>query len=421
MLLCLFCGSSLGFFSVKADTVPSYSPSVYGDYNSTDGFINAEVRVVSFNPYYEDFHFTNYRDFEPHYTGIVKQDYFISVTLRNRTNTDATCANNFFGALTLSRNNITLPPSSEYHYTFACESSGWSIKELSSNIATIYIGGGDSSANTIQIIPTSDLFDGPQCAIPANSKITFYMILTNTLAWKAYTNNDGNYLLNVSVFPRYSDRPITSINYNVNQSWQQSSQPIRYQQKVIEGIEDQLIIANAQLNDIKNNQVIAHSTEVIQNQLMDTLINNQTDQQNEISSNITDQTQQQQENYDAFSANTDASDSSNISSTISGGTDAVKEKMGLFSFFDGIVSDLSDVLTKNHERHLVLPALDVPLPEETVHIWDRKEFDFEELENNFGAILTVVRFATVAICYVTMINGAYHLFHKFIGVKDSDA
>ena len=398
-------GFSAKLFSVNADTVIQSERNVYAGITGNNGNAGIQIYAYSLKPYIFDSSETGFtRIYNAgtslsystirSWTTVIAQEYVFQVRMYNYSD-DIVVYNSATMQFLPQRPAVTDPADTNHEY-------GYSVKDMANNPDYSYQ---ISTSGYIQIKSSN----GEAMHVPPHCIRVFDFVVTS------YCNEMSGYGRFLDAY----DVPLSSVAFesgaalNVNNNFRVYD--IDYNLYEVEADLDSIYQTNIAFRADMNAKLQSINSK------LDTLIHNQTQQQTEISSNITSQTEQQEQQYNEFSAGSDSSDSSNINSAISGGTDAVKQKMGLFSFFDGIVNSMSDILTSDHERHLVLPALDVPLPDETVHVWDRKEFDFEELENNFGALLTVVRFATVALCYSVMISGAYNIFHKFIGVKDGDA
>ena len=427
MLLCLCFGSSAALFSVNADTLPDNTSSYFQDINITDTENNVVGHVVySLNVL--DSYITNQtyvadldmipKTFVPYTTSSGSTIYFVQGT-------------NYGGNYHEGYNSYT-----SYSYS-AIYCTPVNVVCTFSNYSDKYINIPQEIRTTLNITASgSTNFQPDDIGYSADAgnvnSNDIYVNLYNDYVYFDFGNQyrrvDSNsfwlppHLSCMCSFTIYIYHAYRTTSASSFTPWTFSARNVEVRSTDVTNrtLSDYIPM----YNDSYNLYAIANQ----QQQTNQTIQREQDQTQNAINqqgqatqSAIQSQTEQSEQQYNEFSAGSDSSDSSNINGAISGGTDAVKQKMGLFSFFDGIVNSMSDILTSDHERHLVLPALDVPLPEETVHVWDRKEFDFDELENNFGALLTVVRFATVALCYSVMISGAYNIFHKFIGVKDSDA
>lgn len=438
MLLCFCFGSSAALFSVNA-TIGSIN-SVSNNfelYSESSGTLTCQIQATAISPFlvsadsintagsiiYNSSGKASGFSNSANNSAVYQQDIIVMVRLANNSNSDL-FINTGYMSVGASLTNFSTTANIDPQW------QGVSYENLGGNLLDVITTVGTSG--NIQGRWASDFTYNSGLVIPKKS------VLYSQIIFHIYT-----YDYNLTTFPITADKYAKKIN-SVNLV-NPSSSLVR--------VIDDFVLMNSDYNSIEilsdldmlyqksvsilssvddvNYNIDALNTEMQKqftdfqihlNNLMHTQsqqLNNIRSEQQETNQNITAQTEQQEQQYNEFSANSDASDTNNVSNQITSSTNAVKEKVGLFSFFDNIVIGMSDIFEKNHERHLVLPALDVPLPEETVHIWDRKEFDFEELENNFSVIITVVRFATVAICYVAMINGAYAIFHKFFNMKDS--
>lgn len=440
MLLCacLFFGSSVKLFSVNATSGSINSVSQNFELYNNNGTLTLQVQASACSPYDistfgvpASFNGTItgntsstatiqsgsiYSD----YTHVVQQDFIYMFRLANNTNEDLFINTGYLSALISTAENATSNPDPDWWGCYY-EILGGNLFDTITSVST---GG------TVQYRWSSPFTYNSGLVIPAKSvlysQVVQHLIMTMqnplpTLGNPFLPDKFARKINTITLGNPTSSQVSPITNFTLMNADYNSIEEV----EKLNSIYGQLVtLYNMELSKLGNIQSITNALQLqnhtdlnqIHNDLQ-SLINKDT----EINSNIVDQTEQQEQQYNEFSSHVDSSDNAAISSTISSGTNAVKERIGLFSFFDGIVNDMSDLVASDHQRELVLPALDIPLPEETVHIWDRREFNFDELENNFSGILTVVRFATVAICYSAIIKGSLSIFHKFIGVKDSDA
>lgn len=443
MLLCacLFFGSSAKLFFANATSGSINSVSQNFELYNNNGTLTLQVQASACSPYITQFESVAYAynsiigspnsagnqsntgSFNQVYQLYAQQDFIYMFRLANNTNEDLFINTGYLSALISTAENATSNPDPDWWGCYY-EILGGNLFDTITSV---------SSSGTVQYRWSSPFTYNSGLVIPAKSVLYSQIVQHLYYAYDSIGMTGGSVsgpydadkfarkINTITLGNPTSSQVSTITNFTLMNADYNSIEEV----EKLNSIYGQLVtLYNMELSKLGNIQSITNALQLqnhtdlnqIHNDLQ-SLINKDT----EINSNIVDQTEQQEQQYNEFSSHVDSSDNAAISSTISSGTNAVKERIGLFSFFDGIVNDMSDLVASDHQRELVLPALDIPLPEETVHIWDRREFNFDELENNFSGILTVVRFATVAICYSAIIKGSLSIFHKFIGVKDSDA
>lgn len=224
---------------------------------------------------------------------------------------------------------------------------------------------------------------------------------------EVFANFDGFYWwVEGDLFFYYADRDAdwvrVYVNYNqynnTNQIWSNNGAPYSYTEKInTSGIPANLDADHAQdiltaLNNI--NSSVKAADEAARKRLE--AINNS------INSNYQDLTRP------SDSAVSSASDSLADTSEVEAAT-------GLFTSIDQLTQGVFNLFTNPGSSTLTFPGFGMEVDGVVYDIWADTKYNLSDIEDKFGGLLSVVRFATALLVYLALIRYLINTYHRIFG------
>lgn len=224
---------------------------------------------------------------------------------------------------------------------------------------------------------------------------------------EVFANFDGFYWwVEGDRFFYYSDRDVdwvrVYVNYNMynvtNQIWLVNGAPSSYTEKIhTSDIPPNLDVDHAQdiltaLNNI--NSSVNAADEAARKRLE--AINNS------INSNYQDLTRP------SDSAVSSASDSLSDTSEVEAAT-------GLFTSIDNLTQGVFNLFANPGSTSLTFPGFGMEIDGVSYDIWADTKYDLSDIDDKFGGLLAVVRFATTLLVYLALIRYLVNTYHRIFG------
>lgn len=192
------------------------------------------------------------------------------------------------------------------------------------------------------------------------------------------------------------------VSYNLynatHQTWMLNNGPSSY-------------TVNINLSDIPANLDAGHAQDIL------TALNN-------INSSINVADQEERKRLDAINNSinnnyndlTRPSDSAvdSASGTLSDTSD-VTEKTGLFTSIDNLTQGVFNLFANPGSTELIFPGFGMELDGVSYDVWDDTTFNLSDIDNKFGGLMSVVRFASSLLVYLALIKYLVNTYHRIFG------
>lgn len=121
-------------------------------------------------------------------------------------------------------------------------------------------------------------------------------------------------------------------------------------------------------------------------------------------------------NYQDFTRPSD-SDVNSASGTLSDTSD-VKAATGLFTSIDNITQGVFNLFTNPGSTTLTFPGFGVEIDGVVYDVWADAKYNLSDIDNKFGGLMSVVRFATALLVYLALIRYLINTYHRIFGEGD---
>lgn len=192
------------------------------------------------------------------------------------------------------------------------------------------------------------------------------------------------------------------VNYNMynatNQTWLVNNAPSSYTEKI-------------HTSDIPPNLEADHAQDIL------TALNN-------INSSVTTADKEARKRLEAINNSinnnyqdlTRPSDSAvdSASGTLSDTSD-VKAATGLFTSIDNLTQGVFNLFANPGSTELIFPGFGMEINGVSYDIWADTNYNLSDIENKFGGLVSVVRFATSLLVYLALIRYLINAYHRIFG------
>lgn len=224
---------------------------------------------------------------------------------------------------------------------------------------------------------------------------------------EVFANFDGFYWwVEGDRFFYYSDRDVdwvrVYVNYNMynatSQTWLVNGAPSSYTEKInTSDIPPNLDVDHAQdiltaLNNINNSVSTADREARKRLEAINNSINN---------------------NYQDLTRPSDSAVDS-ASGTLSD-TSYVTAKTGLFTSIDNLTQGVFNLFANPGSTTLTFPGFGMEVNGVSYDIWADTKYDLSDIDDKFGGLLSVVRFATTLLVYLALIRYLINTYHRIFG------
>lgn len=118
-------------------------------------------------------------------------------------------------------------------------------------------------------------------------------------------------------------------------------------------------------------------------------------------------------NYNDFTRPSD-SDVNSASGTLSDTSD-VKAATGLFTSIDNISQGVFNLFTNPGSTTLTFPGFGVEIDGVVYDVWADTNYNLSDIDNKFGGLMSVVRFASALLVYLALIRYLINTYHRIFG------
>lgn len=118
-------------------------------------------------------------------------------------------------------------------------------------------------------------------------------------------------------------------------------------------------------------------------------------------------------NYNDFTRPSDSAVDS-ASGTLSDTSD-VTAKTGLFTSIDNLTKGVFNLFTNPGSTTLTFPGFGVEIDGVSYDVWDDTVYNLSDIDNKFGGLMSVVRFATTLLVYLALIRYLINTYHRIFG------
>lgn len=94
--------------------------------------------------------------------------------------------------------------------------------------------------------------------------------------------------------------------------------------------------------------------------------------------------------------------------------DAIQQKMGVLSFGETALKDFVGIWHSDGDAAIYLPEFNMTIQGENYKIWDKYTYNLNELNDNFGFLLTAIRTASSALLWFMVLQFLIKQYEEFI-------
>lgn len=121
-------------------------------------------------------------------------------------------------------------------------------------------------------------------------------------------------------------------------------------------------------------------------------------------------------NYNDLTRPSD-SDVNSASSTLSDTSD-VKAATGLFTSIDNLTQGVFNLFTNPGSTTLTFPGFGMEVDGVSYNVWEDTTYNLTDIDDKFGGLMSVVRFATTLLVYLALIRYLVNTYHRIFGEGD---
>lgn len=96
-------------------------------------------------------------------------------------------------------------------------------------------------------------------------------------------------------------------------------------------------------------------------------------------------------------------------------TSDVKEATGLFTSIDNITQGVFNLFTNPGSTTLTFPGFGVEIDGVSYDVWADTKYNLSDIDDKFGGLMSVVRFATALLVYLALIRYLINTYHRVFG------
>lgn len=230
---------------------------------------------------------------------------------------------------------------------------------------------------------------------------------TSFSVYEVFANFDGFYWwVEGDNFFYYADKNVdwvrVYVSYshynNTNQTWSSSNSPSSYNVTI-------------NLSDIPPNLDSDHAQDIL------TALNN-------INSSVNTADQEARKRLEAINDSinnnyqdlTRPSDSAvdSASGTLSDTSDVIA-KTGLFTSIDNLTQGVFNLFSNPGSTTLTFPGFGVEIDGVSYDVWADTKYNLSDIDDKFGGLMSVVRFATALLVYLALIRYLINTYHRIFG------
>lgn len=96
-------------------------------------------------------------------------------------------------------------------------------------------------------------------------------------------------------------------------------------------------------------------------------------------------------------------------------TSDVKAATGLFTSIDNITQGVFNLFTNPGSTTLIFPGFGVEIDGVSYDVWADTSYNLSDIDDKFGGLMSVVRFATTLLVYLALIRYLINTYHRIFG------
>lgn len=96
-------------------------------------------------------------------------------------------------------------------------------------------------------------------------------------------------------------------------------------------------------------------------------------------------------------------------------TSDVKAATGLFTSVDNITQGVFNLFTNPGSTTLTFPGFGVEIDGVSYDVWEDTNYNLSDIDDKFGGLMSVVRFATSLLVYLALIRYLVNTYHRIFG------
>lgn len=96
-------------------------------------------------------------------------------------------------------------------------------------------------------------------------------------------------------------------------------------------------------------------------------------------------------------------------------TSDVTAKTGLFSSIDNLTQGVFNLFSNPGSTELTFPGFGMEIDSVSYNVWADTKYNLSDLENKFGGLVSVVRFASSLLVYLALIRYLINTYHRIFG------
>lgn len=96
-------------------------------------------------------------------------------------------------------------------------------------------------------------------------------------------------------------------------------------------------------------------------------------------------------------------------------TSDVTAKTGLFTSIDNITQGFFNLFANPGSTELIFPGFGMEIGGVSYNVWDNTIYNLSDIDNKFSGLMSVVRFATSLLVYLSLIRYLINTYHRIFG------
>lgn len=96
-------------------------------------------------------------------------------------------------------------------------------------------------------------------------------------------------------------------------------------------------------------------------------------------------------------------------------TSDVTAKTGLFTSIDNLTQGVFNLFTKPGSTSLTFPGFGLEVDGVAYNVWADTDYNLSDIEDKFGGLVSVVRFASTLLVYLALIRYLINTYHRIFG------
>lgn len=99
-------------------------------------------------------------------------------------------------------------------------------------------------------------------------------------------------------------------------------------------------------------------------------------------------------------------------------TSNVKAATGLFTSIDNLAQGVFNLFANPGSTELILPGFGMTIDGVSYNVWEDTTYNLTDIDDKFGGLMSVVRFATTLLVYLALIRYLVNTYHRIFGEGD---